>query len=112
MSIVRRLPTEQSSNEPLVKQLTEEFRAPAPGAQPPLISVEKQWSDRLHVLVVWDAWEPLPQQERSRIIMDAFQNAEGQERALQVSVAMGLTSVEARRMGLVFEAAEPEPAAV
>jgi hypothetical protein len=38
-------------------------------------------------------------QDRSEIIMNAYIRAKGQQAGLRISVAMGLTSIEAKRMG-------------
>jgi hypothetical protein len=50
--------------------------------------------------VIWDDWGDLSLQERSEIIMNAYIRAKGQQAGLRISVAMGLTSTEAKRMGL------------
>lgn len=67
----------------------------------PLISVEAALGRR-HILVIWDAWYALSQQERSQIIMDAFEASEGNEEALRVSIAMGLTQDDASHLGVDF----------
>ncbi|WP_165373280.1 hypothetical protein [Sorangium cellulosum] len=54
----------------------------------------------MHIYVIWDDWGTLGQQERSEIIMDAYEEAQGQQRALGVAVAMGLTRAEGQRMGV------------
>jgi hypothetical protein len=54
----------------------------------------------VHIYAIWDDWGALPQQDRSEIIMDAYEEALGQQKALEVSVAMGVTRDEAQRMGI------------
>ena len=84
--------------------MTDEFRQyddPDQEYHQPLIQID-QSADRAHLLVIWDAWRTLSQQERSLLIMDAYRDAMGSEAALTVSVAMGLTQDEAVRLGFDF----------
>lgn len=67
----------------------------------PLISVEAALGRR-HILVIWDAWYSLSQQERSQIIMNAFEASEGIQEALTVSIATGLTQDDATHLGVDF----------
>ncbi len=54
----------------------------------------------VHLYVIWNEWGNLDQQRRSELIMDAFVEVRGMEAALDISVTMGLTTEEARRMGI------------
>ncbi len=54
-------------------------------------------------MVIWDKWGELTQTERSEIIMDVVDNLAGDDRLpadSPVTVAMGLTREEAKRMGI------------
>ena len=56
-----------------------------------------------HLYVIWDDWDSLTQQERSEIIMDAFENTHDDNKVMKVTIAMGLTATEADRMGLSYK---------
>jgi hypothetical protein len=86
----------------LTRILIEEWRKPKKKGQP-VIVLEGQKGEPGHVYVIWDAWKGLSQQERSEIIMDVVENLTGEnafpDRSL-VTVAMGLTPEEAKRMNI------------
>jgi hypothetical protein len=54
----------------------------------------------IHVVVIWDKWEDLSPVKRSRIIGDAYAKAK-RLRDATITVAMGLTSEEALRLGFL-----------
>jgi len=54
----------------------------------------------IHVVVIWDAWQKLSPIERSKIILDAYVKAKRLHGAT-ITVAMGLTSEAALRMGFL-----------
>ncbi len=54
----------------------------------------------VHIYVIWDAWEDVDDNKRAELVMDAFVELYGREAVLNVTIAMGLTSDEANRMGL------------
>lgn len=56
----------------------------------------------IHLYVIWDEWEPLSQQERSEVIMDAYEATHELSDVVRVTVAMGLTEKERRKMGLEY----------
>ena len=104
MSRIQLRNSPEVSPEQLARRLAEEFNHYDDPDQPyhqPLINVD-QPGDRAHLLVIWDAWRAMRQEERSRLIMDAYGTALGREAALSVSVAMGLTRDEATRLGFDF----------
>jgi len=80
----------------------EEWRDPKESGQP-LIIIEGYLNEPTHVYVIWDQWRGMNQAERSEIIMDALEGLDGEHRIQNldlVTVAMGLTAEEARRMGI------------
>jgi hypothetical protein len=82
--------------------LMAEWQSPKPSGQP-LIVIEGEDPEPSHIYVIWDAWANLSQTERSEIIMDVIDNLSGEHRLTNqsaITVAMGLTSQEAERMGL------------
>src|SRR5436190_8652395 len=54
-----------------------------------------------HLTVVWDKWASVPQVDRGKIILDAFEQGLGSEekwRVLEVTLAVGLTTSEAHKL--------------
>jgi hypothetical protein len=76
----------------LVRELRHETRQ-----GPEIIIEQARRGQPIHLYVVWDAWNDLSLQERSEIIMDAFEKAKGRQQSLLVTLAMGLTRNEAQR---------------
>jgi len=88
----------------LVQRLAAEWRTPNSAAAQPVILEERSGPDRpMHVYVVWDEWADLSGVERSEVVMDAFEQRYGREQALNVTVAMGLTTAEAERLNIPFK---------
>ncbi len=104
MSLVKQKNTAQEDVSELRRTLADEFHEPSPGYVQPLISIT-QPGQRTHILVVWDEWKTLSQQERSQIIMRAYEEEHGLAAVQMVSTAMGLTSSEADRLGFELEPA-------
>ena len=57
----------------------------------------------VHVYVVWDEWDQRSQLERSEIIMDSYEEVQGQNGSQNVTVGMGLTPIEAERRGIRYK---------
>jgi hypothetical protein len=72
-----------------------------PAAQPIIIAEPPEPQPISRLFVIWDDWAHLSQQDRSELIMNAYEHAKGLEEAVRISVAMGLTSAESARMGIV-----------
>lgn len=87
----------------LKAKLVAEWNHPQIGSNRPVIVFEKPTKIRAgRIYVIWNDWKTLNQIERSEIIMDAYEEMFGLESSLDVTVAMGLTPVEAKRMGIRF----------
>lgn len=83
--------------------LEEEWRrGDSANAQPVILEDRPRSGQPLHVYVIWDEWADLRQVERSEIIMQAMEAVRGPDAAADVTVAMGLTSAEAERMGIQY----------
>jgi len=109
MSAVRFAPKrEQTPTHDLIERLAQEFSTPSPGEQEPLFIEQVQHSPakNVHLYVIWQTWEHLTNLERSEIIMDAYEKSCGIEKALKVTLAMGLTRKEAKAMRLDWEIEE------
>ena len=82
--------------------LHNEWTKPKKRGQPLIIS-EGTKNEPVHLYVIWDKWGELSQTERLEIIMDVMDNLTGKDRLPDdspVTVAMGLTTEEAKRMGI------------
>lgn len=81
-------------NEELRERLVGEW-AKRPGRDPrPEIIEDIVGGQTVHIYVVWDEWAGMSQEERSEIIMDAYEEWVGLDTAVIVTIAMGLTHDE------------------
>jgi len=89
----------------LQARLVREWQNDAPPAsQPVLIEAPgDRFNPSTHLYVIWDEWESLDQIRRSEIIMDAYEETHEPQELLRVTVAMGLTTAEAERLGIRYE---------
>jgi len=74
----------------LVAALAEELELQRPGgpADAPLIIEEEMlFTDRIHVTVIWDLWAKIAFEDRSRIILDAYERVRGASAILALSAA-------------------------
>lgn len=55
---------------------------------------------RIHVTVIWDRWGDVAPEDRSRIILDAYERVRGPESILNPSAALGLTHADAKKLGV------------
>lgn len=83
-------------------RLLAELRSPSddPKTQPIIIAEPPEPAPISRLVVVWDEWADLSGQERSEVIMEAYSDHVGIREAVKVSVAMGLTSSEANKLGI------------
>src|SRR5262245_32266398 len=99
----------------LRRQLKDEWSNPKtdPFAQPLIIETVEEGlvgsiagtsvpviGNAVKLYVVWDAWKDLTQSQRSELIMDVYEELHGLQQSTRVTVAMGLTSIEAQRLGV------------
>src|SRR3954470_2320518 len=104
MPVTRRArPGPSPTGQALLDKLVAEWRQPTSGADQPII-IEETASQNLpvHLYVIWDDWAPLGSIERSEVIMDAYEQLHGRGGAVNVTVAMGLTPMEADRLGIQY----------
>jgi len=47
-------------------------------------------NDGRHVEVVWSAWDDMTREERSELVVEAYYQAFGNEKGLQLNLAVGL----------------------
>jgi hypothetical protein len=89
----------------LRERLEAEWEDPQ-GAEPIIIEEStRQGPAPVHLYVVWQEWSDLSPLERSRIILKAYEHHLGVDNAARVTdvtLAMGLTPDEARKMNIEF----------
>lgn len=85
----------------LNQRLTEEWHNRATTEPRPDIREEVDQQGRpVHLYVIWSEWADIDHQRRSEVIMDAFIAVHGAAAVSNISVAMGITPEEAKRMGI------------
>jgi hypothetical protein len=101
MPIVTRTPPLAHPNAAQLEQrLTAEWKNPQEQGQPVIIMEGDGRTSAFHLFVIWDEWGDMEQNQRSEIILKAFEAARTKEDALKVTVALGLSAQEAKRMGI------------
>jgi hypothetical protein len=94
-------PPKAVGHEKLVKRLAQELKSPGEGAQPLILEQIIESTGSRHVHVVWDRWQEIPDEQRSAIIEEAYRQAEGPQRAAEITLASGVTPPEALVLGLL-----------
>lgn len=84
----------------LCRELAEEFRNPKETGEPVVI-VERPTTSSIHLFIIWSRFDIVDGVARSTVVLSAFTEAEGDEAAQLVTVAIGLTPDEATAMGIV-----------
>ena len=84
----------------LVDRLVEELRKDRKSGQP-IIDEREFASGKLLVNVIWDEWDHLPLEDRTSVILRAYEQAEGREYRERVALASGLTVPEAHAAGML-----------
>jgi hypothetical protein len=97
----KRLDLEHASpNKKLTDQLVKELKDSRESGQP-LIYESELGTDRLRVVVIWDEWDGVPLEERTAVILEAFDKAEGNKYRKRIALASGLTVPEATAAGML-----------
>lgn len=84
----------------LVDRLIDELKSDRQAGQPFIYEQEFR-TGKLRVLVVWDEWKNVPQEERTPTILSAYEKAEGKEYRAKIALASGLTVPEAIAAGML-----------
>jgi hypothetical protein len=74
----------------LVNQLKNELSGQLSQNGPVIFEIPLEQSDKIDVLVVWDAWEPFRSEDRSSVILEAYK-----EQKRNIAQALGVTYREA-----------------
>jgi hypothetical protein len=88
-----------AAEKTLRAELVDELTNPKQSGEPDIV-IERPNPSTSHLFVIWSKWSELEQIVRSRIILDAYEEAVGDQEALKVTVAMGLTPSEAKALGV------------
>jgi hypothetical protein len=103
MPVIRKPASGPNKHELLVDALKRELqrnRKSGPRSAPIVVEEEVRGSRNLHVTVIWDRWEGIAPEDRGQVILDAYSEGRGADEMLRVSVALGLTHEEAKRLGV------------
>ncbi|WP_165221540.1 hypothetical protein [Aquisphaera insulae] len=93
-------PRISAANRGLVARLSDELRIERSFGQPRIY--EQTYSTgKTRVLVIWDEWADRSLEERSAIILAAYESAEGTSSRDRIALASGLTMPEATTAGML-----------
>jgi hypothetical protein len=84
----------------LAERLADELRNGREAGQP-VIEEQEFPSGKLRVTVIWDVWDRLPLEERTSIILRAYELAEDRGYRERIALASGLTVPEAYAAGML-----------
>ena len=98
----RQLAIEQPtrSNNDLAEKLSAELKARNESGQP-LIYEQELGPEKLRVTVIWDEWDHLPLEERTSIILRAYELSGEVPSRSRIALASGLTVPEATAAGML-----------
>lgn len=89
-----------STNSGLAGRLADELKSGREYGQP-LVYEQEYPTKRTRVTVIWDEWADASLEERSAIILRAYEMAEGREAREMIALASGLTVPEATAAGML-----------
>jgi hypothetical protein len=84
----------------LAQQLAEELRGGRDSGQP-LIDEQVFPAGVIRVTVFWDKWDRLSHEDRTTVILRAYEMAEGSDYRNKITLASGLTIPEAHACGML-----------
>ena len=84
----------------LVSRLVEELKKSA-GDGPYILEEVHVPIDSRHVHVIWDKWRGIREEERSKIIYEAYADLEGEDATSNITIASGITPRDALALGML-----------
>lgn len=104
------MPVKQMIHDPpspiaqkMERLIAKEWKNPRSRAAQPIILEEKGGAPHtLHVYVICDDWHGLGTAERAQAIANAFETAFAGNRTEYITLALGLTPLEAERLGIRY----------
>jgi hypothetical protein len=100
MAVFRTDPTPANGHDDLVREFQAELARGRDVGQPYVFVNDIGQTHTYHVTAVWDRWKALTPPQRSRVIIDAM-NRHDPATIGRITIAMGLTGAEAKRMGIL-----------
>lgn len=85
----------------VVKKLAYELVSSGSELQPLILEERIAATGSRHVHVIWDSWKNIPDEERSLVILEAYQQAGLADAAAEITIASGVTPEEAIVLGLL-----------
>jgi hypothetical protein len=89
-----------STNSGLAGKLAEELKSDRDYGQP-LVYEQEYATKKTRITVIWDEWADASLEERSSVILRAYELAEGAEVREKIALASGLTVPEATAAGML-----------
>lgn len=100
--IQRRLDEDHRSRFPaLLAELAKELKNAREAGQPLIEEQVFPKTNAVRVTVIWDKWEPVPDEDRFHTILQAYEEVEGKAFRERIALAIGLTVPEAAEAGLL-----------
>lgn len=84
----------------LAERLADELRSSRESGQP-MVYEQEFPNGRLRVIVIWDAWDRVSPEERTAVILRAYELAGDRESRSRIALASGLTVPEAHAAGML-----------
>lgn len=91
----------------LIREFEVDKKGPSDDPEAPDIIAEPADGPIRRLFVVWDAWDRIDQRVRSELITDAYAHVFGLPDAANLTIAMGLSTEEAKRLGITVPGAKP-----
>jgi hypothetical protein len=99
--IIRPLDGSQFADRSLCNLLVDELRSPHDVGQPLVIEHQFPSTDKKQIQVIWDKFEGIAEQDRSELILSAFEQVEGKPTRDKILFASGFTVPEAAAAGIL-----------
>jgi hypothetical protein len=85
----------------LLEELTSELKNEKDSGQPIIDEQHSPTTRSVRVNVIWDQWSGVSDEDRTAIILNAYEAVEGKEFRDRIALAVGLTVPEAAASGLL-----------
>jgi hypothetical protein len=99
MAVIRASRVQSPRQNELVQRLANELRSEHHRQQPFIYINDVAQTGTHHVTVLWDEWRSLTPQQRSKVVVGAFEQCKS-DISGPLTIALGLTGEEASRLGL------------
>lgn len=102
MPRIRRSPEQQPIRFPdLLVDLEAELKSSHEAGQPLIEEHVFPKTNAVRVTVIWDKWDAVPDEDRTSIILQSYEQVEGKSFRDRIALAIGLTVPEAVESGLL-----------